>query len=139
MINAERHSQWLYRLQSFFNGAEHRPFEWGKWDCCTGLACPAVHAILDVDLGAPYRGTYSTALGALKALKKQGYDSLVDLAAANFQRQELCGAVGDLAAIKTDGTGWSLGVVVGSRIAVLTPVGFGTIDPLKADHGYKVG
>jgi hypothetical protein len=140
MITAKRVPGWRSALAKILMAAPQKPFSWGDNDCCLGLAVPAVQAVIGVDLGTPYRGQYTTALGAMKALKSQGYDSLVDLAAANFASGNPASArVGDLAAIKAEETGWGLGVVMGSRIGVLAPSGFATIDLLKADHIYKVG
>jgi hypothetical protein len=131
---------WRTRLASVLLEAPARHFEWGVHDCCIGLAIPAVQAVIGLDLGSPYRGTYNTAAGALLVLKRQGFDSLVDIAAANFTRQHRATARGgDLAAIPAAATGWGLGVVIGSRIAVLALAGYATVDLSAADHIYRVG
>lgn len=140
MITAKRVHGWRSALNAVLLVAPRTPFAWGTHDCCLGLAVPAVQAVIGVDLGGPYRGNYSTAAGALLALKRQGFDSLVDLAAANFTTVPKASArVGDLAAIKASDTGWCLGVVIGSRVAVLAPDGSATIDLLAIDHAYRVG
>lgn len=138
--DAPRLRGWRTNLAAVLTACPARPFEWGEHDCCLGLAVPAVKAVIGIDLGAPYRGQYATALGALLALKRQGFETLVDLADSQFIRQATARArVGDLAAIQAGETGWALGVVTGPRIAVLAPAGFATVDLLKAAHAYRVG
>jgi hypothetical protein len=76
----------------------------------------------------------------MKALKTQGYDSLVDLAAANFAAASPAKAhVGDIAAFKGEYDEWALGVVMGARFVCLRQEGFATLDLMTADHIYRVG
>ena len=44
-------------------------FVWGETDC-TQRAFDAIQAVIDVDLGEPYRGQYTDAKGALRILRK---------------------------------------------------------------------
>ena len=56
-----------------------RLFEWGKDDCCLFVG-DAIKAMTGLDLASTFRGQYSSALGAYKILKKQGYKDVADLA-----------------------------------------------------------
>lgn len=51
-----------------------RPFEWGKWDCCIGLAAETGKAVRadEKDFARGWRGTYRTQTGAFRQLKKKG-------------------------------------------------------------------
>lgn len=130
---------WRGRLDSVLTDAR-KPFEWGIHDCCLGLAVPAVIALTGEDIGSPFRGKYTTAFGAIKAIRDAGFDDLETLAASHFSEGHPSSArVGDLAAIKAVDTGWALGVVIGSRIGVLRPDGYGTLGLLEADKVFLVG
>jgi hypothetical protein len=48
-----------------------QPFQWGVNDCCTGV-CNVFQTLYGVDYAKQYRGTYHTALGALRHIKKSG-------------------------------------------------------------------
>jgi hypothetical protein len=140
LLNVPRLSDWRTRLSVTLADITRAPFQWGAHDCGLGLAVPAVQALIGVDLGEPYRGKYTTAAGALKALRGQGFKDLRDLAASNFtELHPAFGRMGDLAAIKADATGWGLGVVIGARIIVLAPSGTATVDLLDATSIYLVG
>ena len=55
----------------------------GKYDCCM-FAADIVKAKTGKDLAEKYRGTYTTELGAAKALKK--YGTMTETLDANFDR-----------------------------------------------------
>lgn len=130
---------WRGRLDKALTDAR-KPFAWGSHDCCLGLVGPAVEAVTGEDIGAPFRGQYSTAIGAIKALKAAGYDDLISLVAAHCPEAHPSQArIGDVAAFKSGDTGWALGVVIGARVAVLRPDGFGTLGLLEADKVFLVG
>lgn len=137
---AKRHPQWRTRLAAALLTAAARPFQWGGHDCCSGLAGPAIDAVIGIDLAAQFKGQYSTAAGAIMALKSAGYDDVLAFMASHFEvSQSAFARVGDLAAIKSSETGWGMGVVLGARIAVLSPDGYATVDLAQADHIYRVG
>ena len=58
-------------------------FEWGKYDCCM-FAADIVLAKTGLDLAVNHRGTYSSQIGSVKAMKKHG--SFIDILDANFER-----------------------------------------------------
>jgi hypothetical protein len=48
-----------------------RPWEWGAADCCTA-ACDVFLRLYGVDPMAPLRGRYSTRLGAMRLIAREG-------------------------------------------------------------------
>lgn len=131
---------WRVRLNAVVDEAMTKEFAWGSHDCAFGLAAPSVRALTGEPIAEEWVGTYSTALGALKRLKEEGYESVVDYVAKRFEEIHTSLArVGDLAAIKTEETGWALGVFMGERIGVVTPAGYGTIERGLAQRAFKVG
>ena len=56
-----------------------RSFSWGKNDCCL-FAGDIVQTITGIDPAATFRGKYDTALGAIKEIKRQGYEGVIDIA-----------------------------------------------------------
>ena len=68
-----RHSDWRARLNALLAANDSRPFAWGEWDCCIGLAAEAVRVIRadGKDFAAPWRGTYSTQTGAFRELQRR--------------------------------------------------------------------
>lgn len=62
---------WERRLGEYLLTVLEKPFAYGEHDCALHGA-NAVHAATGIDHGAPFRGKYTTELGAAKALKKYG-------------------------------------------------------------------
>lgn len=125
---SERFEDWPQRLDDFLRAAQGRLFTWGEHDCAL-FAADAVLAITGEDHAAAFRGRYSTARGALRALKVYGQGTLEATVAARLgpvvinprglQR-------GDIAAFGDSGEfGCGLGVVdlSGRHFVALSPVG----------------
>ena len=131
---------WRARLAAAIASA-NAPFAWGAHDCCTGLAGPCILALTGVNLAEQFYGKYSTAKGAVRVLNRAGYDDLAALAAAHFQEYAHASQaqIGDIAAFRSEDTGWALGIVLGERIAVLSPSGYATQSRLAAARAFKVG
>lgn len=72
-----RKINWQSDLNSLINEKKDTPFEWGKWDCGKFVA-EVANAILEdsKDYYKPFKGRYSTALGATRALRKAGFTDL---------------------------------------------------------------
>jgi len=70
---------WDSLLDREIEDARSRPFAWGTHDCAL-WAANAVREITGEDIAAPYRGRYSTAAGATRALKRYGGGDLVTAA-----------------------------------------------------------
>lgn len=87
----KRKEDWPERLHEALLEHAAKPFAWGSTDCILS-ACNLIAAMTDVDPAAEFRGKYSTELGARKAIKRAGHDSLETLAekiAADHGMQEV--------------------------------------------------
>lgn len=71
----DRLPDWERRLADFLDMCAGIPFAWGAHDCCT-FAAGAVRAQTGEDFYRPFAGRYSTASGAMKALRRRGFESL---------------------------------------------------------------
>lgn len=133
----KRHNDWRTRLIAYMHDTVRRPFEEGVHDCAL-FAAGAVEAMTGEDYAAPYRGRYSTTLGGLRILRKDGFEDHVALAASHCEEIPPAFACpGDLAVIPTD-DGPSLGVVQGERVYCLLPNGLG-LEPLSsATRAFRV-
>lgn len=116
------------------------PFAWGSNDCALGLACSAVEAITGRDLREGWGG-YTTAAGALLALRRAGYETLGD-AVAEFlpEIHPAMARVGDIGLIETGGEiGAGLCVFDGGTVIVLTESGQGRAPRSNAARAFRVG
>lgn len=66
-----RLSNWPLRLHNFLRAEMDIPFQWGQRDCCT-FAAAAIESITGIDPAAELRGTYASALSALRVLTDAG-------------------------------------------------------------------
>ena len=87
-----RLADWEARLGGLLDAAHDRPFALGEWDCAL-FGGAVVEALTGVDIGAPYRGRYSTVRGYKRALTAQGHDSIFGPFDAIAERRAplLCG------------------------------------------------
>lgn len=69
----KRRADWEQRLFAFLNEARGQTFDWGTFDCATGLAAGAVEAQTGQDLAAEFRGLYEGEAAAIKLLKREGW------------------------------------------------------------------
>lgn len=114
-----RPNNWRVLLIEYVLVAEKAPFEYGVNDCAL-FAANAVKEMTGVDFAEDFRGKYNTALGAKKALKAAGYNSLEDLAADKFKEiPALTAKMGDLAILDSP-DGPALGIVFGAEIATVS-------------------
>lgn len=70
-----RRSTWEADLSAYIASVRDDRFEWGRLDCGLFFA-GAVLAMTGCDPGEPFRGKYSTDMGAAKALKRFGAGDL---------------------------------------------------------------
>ena len=70
-----RCSNWETLLAEYLDKCLNKPFVWGEHDCCL-FAANVIKIITGVDFAAPFRGKYSTQLGAIRALKRYGSGDL---------------------------------------------------------------
>jgi hypothetical protein len=95
------------------------PFKWGEHDCAL-FACDAVVEITGFDPGKPFRGAYSTAIGAARVLKSfagGGLREAVELIAVEIGAQKvspLFARRGDIGLINDESEhGFAMAVCVG--------------------------
>lgn len=70
------------KLTSFIDDNRTRDFNWGEHDCCLFIAdwIMARGDRIDLgDIGGDFRGQYSNALGAMRAIKAAGFTDLTAL------------------------------------------------------------
>ncbi|MET3602184.1 DUF6950 family protein, partial [Martelella mangrovi] len=116
---------WRGRFDAACDAMRRTPFSWGDNDCFAGLVGGLSEALIGADIVVPWRGRYTTGVGALRVMRNDGFDNLADLVASVLPEIHISRArVGDVAAIPSnDGFGFTLGIVNGERIFVLRPEG----------------
>ena len=137
----QRLPKWRGRFEAAIDELKAKPFAWGDHDCGPGLVGNVVMAITGEDVAKPYRGKYFDAKGALRIIKRKGFDNLGDLVASMLPEIHPSQAkIGDIGAVKMDSPfGYALGVVNGERVFVLMEDGIGTVDLLQCERAFKVG
>jgi hypothetical protein len=113
-----RKDGWQEALHAFLEARGRQPFAWGSNDCAL-FAADAVLAITGEDLGAAFRGKYSTQEGAAAQMQEAcGSADALDLAAhlcaqAGFPRLAHVNLAqrGDVIVLANPGGGHSLGIV----------------------------
>ncbi|QPG06566.1 hypothetical protein IT774_05175 [Salinimonas marina] len=98
-----RKINWATALTRLILDNMDRPFEWGKFDCCL-FAADAVQLITGQDYAAPFRGTYTTQLGAARSLKRYGAGTIQATLNAQLGPPHEVGYLsdGDLCLVETD-------------------------------------
>jgi hypothetical protein len=143
-LSVARLANWRSALHSAVLSAAGRPFVWGENDCVTFMG-DCYLAQTGRDLIAPYRDRYSTAAGALRVIRATGAQDLLELVGrhmAPIERGPAFAQEGDVAMIPTEalegGVGWACGIILGARIGVLAPTGYGTVDRRQAGYAFRI-
>lgn len=89
-----RFEDWPQRLAVCIDQHKDKPFAWGTHDCVT-FAAACVEAITGVNKLADIGVTWSTELGAARAIKRLGFDNLGD-AVASVLPEKARGQRGDI-------------------------------------------
>lgn len=108
-----KNQDWPEQLAKSIENARNQAFRWGENDCCM-FANRVYCAMTGQDIAAEFRGTYKTAAGAMRALKKRGFHSIRE-AVSHYVGNEINpkqAQRGDLVLVVRDGAE-SLGVCVG--------------------------
>jgi hypothetical protein len=110
---------WEARLHDYLESVADAPFEYGRNDCALFVA-GAVNAMTGHDFGAPFRGRYKSAAGAVRALRLYGAGNLPSTlsAALGFPVHPSRAGRGD---IVTDGV--SAGVCMGGVAKFVSDIG----------------
>ena len=135
-----RKEDWRKRLGDYVAGLRTRPYAFGSQDCWLFVA-GAVKAMTGTDYAKPHRGRYKTARGALGIVKRARASNMAEFAALFLDEHDapVFAQIGDVMAIPTkDAFGFSLGILNGERILVVTPTGVDTRDRSEATRAFKV-
>jgi hypothetical protein len=136
----KRHDDWEALLDKHFAETQTCAQRWGVDDCAI-RACNAVLAITGVDLAADFRGTYSTELGAARAIKKfcgGGLEQLAEKIAQQYGIDEapvFCARRGDV--VLTRGDQPALGIVALDGWTVKTTAEGYTLENCK--RAWRIG
>lgn len=114
MLNLTRLPDWEPRLAAFIARKQGVLFTWGATDCCA-FAGDAVEAITGTDPMPEFRGRYSTATGALRALRRYGVGTIAATVDGKFPVVPRAFAQrGDLVAVPAAAGDVMVGVCVGA-------------------------
>ncbi len=134
-----RREDWPERLLAFVESRRETPFAWGGNDCALFIADAAL-AMTDHDFAAPFRGRYKTARGAIKELRRNGFEDL-----AGYLTQALGEPIAPTLARRGDVVmfeavdGSALGVVLGQQAAAAGPEGVTWIPGPRWQQAWRVG
>lgn len=112
-----RVERWEARLAAALEAARDQPFAWGTHDCCI-WASGVRDELTGCDDTALFRGRYTTEIGALRRLRKLGWQSIEEAATALMGQPRaniFMAQRGDIALIDDPAGGAleALGVVMG--------------------------
>lgn len=133
-----RREDWPERLLAFVESRRVTPFAWGGHDCALFVADAAL-SMTDHDFAAPFRERYTTALGAMKELRRNGVENLAGYLtlALGAPSAPTLARRGDVVMFEAvDGP--ALGVVVGSQAAAAGPEGVTWIPGSQWQQAWRV-
>ncbi len=148
-MSLKRIEGWEGRLADFVAQATPRPFQWGTWDCCL-MPCDAAMLVAGVDPAAPFRGKYSTELGARRALKRFAGGGLAatldkifrDLGApevpVSFARRGDLGIITD-PEVLTGGLDAMMALCLGRDVGVMTEEGLRFLPLSRVARAWAIG
>lgn len=132
---------WEDRLVGVMAAARAMPYELGRHDCFR-LACAVVQALTGEDLYAPWAGAYSSKRMALRLIaefESRGFTAAASKFFGSEPQPVPLGRRGDICEF-VDGEGEQhLGVVLGSNVALLSPVGLDYLPRDAAKHCWRIG
>lgn len=132
---------WRARYAAEMDRQRRAGFGWGGQDCLLGLVAGATLALCGDDLWGRWRGRYTTAAGALRVMRNDGFACLADgVASVLPEIHPIRARIGDVAAIATeDGFGQTLGLFDASGLIVMSPAGHGRVPRAQAVRAFRVG
>ncbi|RDE08437.1 DUF6950 family protein [Pelagibacterium lacus] len=135
-----RRQDWRKRIGEYVAELRAEPYAFGRHDCWLFVA-GAIKAMTGIDHAEPHRGRYTTARGALGVMKRAGATNMADFAGLYLDEplHPVEAQIGDVMAIPTDDTfGFSLGILNGEQVLVVTPAGIGVRDRADATRAFRV-
>ena len=138
----KKHKEFVARCNTYFKRAEKQPFVWGEFDCCLFVA-NVVALQLGFDPAAPYRGRYSSEIGAVRALAKHGAKTkdLTDTWDAALKIKATPGmaaARGDVVMLM-DGKTELLGIAWGTQVFTVSKTGLVRLPSNRIVKHWKLG
>ena len=113
---------WRNGLIELVNRIKAAPLVYGTHDCAVGLAFPAIETQIGLDLGAPFRGRYTSFTEGARLYQKAGFKTLAELVGHHLDECPVSQAqYGDIASMPSEHPGWCLGVVFRDHIGVIGP------------------
>lgn len=138
---AARVASWEAALSSYIQDGLTAKFEWGRCDCCLWAAawverCCGWHPAKDLV------GRYSSSTGARRIIQREG--GFVPMLNRRLGRQPIqtpfMAKRGDIAAVPgVAGIAHAVGIVLGPKVALLTPQGLHRAPIHTATHTWRVG
>lgn len=133
---------WPSALCELIRGARSRPFQWGEHDCLL-FAARAVLVMTGTDPAAEVRGTYRTALGAVRRLQACGFPDLESAWDSRFPTRVAPRFIsrGDIVAIPCAARRWrglGLGIAFGPAIWAPGPDGLVSMPVALAVTAWRV-
>lgn len=104
--------------QATIDRFDGHPFEWGKFDCAKMVA----HQLRGLRRPIPYAkaGRYADALGAARALKRLGHDTLGSLLDSKFEAIPPAACLlGDIIEFEADNPLGAMGIALGNNAAFM--------------------
>lgn len=137
IVRAERREDWPALMREIVSAHRDTPFEWGVSDCTFSL--DIVLAMTGFDPIADIRGYFSE-LSALRRLRACGYETAIDLIAANFDAIPVSEAQrGDLVYPETIGHPLMCPAILDGHVAYAKgPGGFVTIPASQLHQAFAV-
>lgn len=130
---------WVSRLSAHVEQCHQEPFEDGVSDCLK-LVLGGIDAMTGSSLYAPYAGTYKNQFGALRKLKREGFDRLDDFMRSGFRVIPVSQMVtGDVAVGVDAQKGQHLCMMMGLKLETKMPQGRVSILPGRIVEAYRVG
>lgn len=135
-----RKEDWRSQLGAYVASVRAEPYAFGKQDCWLFVA-GAIEAMTGTDHAKKHRGRYKTARGALDIMKQAGAADMADFTGLHLEEIEapVFAQIGDVMAIPTDDAfGYSLGILNGEQVLVVTPNGIGVRDRSDATRAFRI-
>ncbi len=134
-----RTHDWPEKLYASIDKAKTQAFEWGTHDCAC-FVCDCVEAMTGNDPFKELRGKYSTAAGAMRAIRKWANVNDLPALATSFWGESIeisYASRGDVILIEYEGND-NFGIIVGTHAVFLTPEGIISIPVNKCKMAWRI-
>lgn len=136
----QRLEHWRRDLYAAVGRAAASPFNWRSNHCVTFIG-DGILAQTGIDIIGPFRDRFDDAAGARRMIRESGACNLLELVGRYLKPCPPAACLeGDVVMLETaaGGVGFACGLILGSRIGVMAPTGYGSIDRGLAQYGFKI-